>query len=58
MKTMSKASSRLVVALTEDLRGRAKLGGPYTLANGADKELIDLKLLKGCDDDKDCGAAA
>jgi hypothetical protein len=39
--------------LTEDLRGRAKLGGPYTLANGADKELIDLKLLKGCDDDKD-----
>jgi hypothetical protein len=39
--------------LTEDLRSRAKLGGPYTLANGADKELIDLKLLKGCDDDKD-----
>ena len=39
--------------LTEDLRNRATLGGPYTLANGADKELIDLKLLKGCDDDKD-----
>ena len=35
--------------LTEDLRGRAKVGGPYTLANGGDKELIDLKLLKGCD---------
>lgn len=39
--------------LTEDLRGRAKIGGPYSLANGADKELIDLKLLKGCDDEKD-----
>ncbi len=35
--------------LTEDLRSRAKVGGPYTLANGGDKELIDLKLLKGCD---------
>lgn len=39
--------------LTEDLRGRAKIGGPYSLANNADKELIDLKLLKGCDDEKD-----
>jgi len=35
--------------LTEDLRSRAKVGGPYTLSNGGDKELIDLKLLKGCD---------
>ncbi len=35
--------------LTEDLRSRAKVGGPYSLANGGDKELIDLKLLKGCD---------
>jgi TolB-like protein len=39
-------------SLTEGLRGRAKISGPYSLANGADKELIDLKLLKGCDDDK------
>ncbi len=39
-------------ALTEGLRGRAKIGGPYSLASGADKELIDLKLLKGCDDDR------
>ena len=38
--------------LTEGLRGRAKIGGPYTLAPTGDKELIDLKLLKGCDDEK------
>jgi hypothetical protein len=38
--------------LTEGLRARAKIGGPYTLAPTGDKELIDLKLLKGCDDEK------
>ena len=38
--------------LTEGLRGRAKISGPYTLAPTGDKELIDLKLLKGCDDEK------
>lgn len=38
--------------LTESLRARAKIGGPYTLAPTGDKELIDLKLLKGCDDEK------
>jgi hypothetical protein len=38
--------------LTEGLRGRAKIGGPYVLAPTGDKELIDLKLLKGCDDEK------
>lgn len=38
--------------LTEGLRARAKIGGPYVLAPTGDKELIDLKLLKGCDDEK------
>lgn len=38
--------------LTEGLRGRAKLGGPYVLAANGEKELIDLKLLKSCDDEK------
>jgi hypothetical protein len=38
--------------LTEGLRARAKIGGPYMLAPTGDKELIDLKLLKGCDDEK------
>jgi hypothetical protein len=36
--------------LTQGLRGRAKVGsGPYGLAPGSDKELIDEKMLKGCD---------
>ncbi|MFT3693912.1 MAG: hypothetical protein QM831_12275 [Kofleriaceae bacterium] len=38
--------------LTEGLRGRAKIGGPYNLAPNGEKELIDLKLLKSCDDEK------
>jgi hypothetical protein len=36
--------------LTEGLRSRAKAGtGPYQIAAGSDKELIDEKLLKNCD---------
>src|SRR5690348_12613709 len=36
--------------LTQGLRARAKAGtGPYQLAPGSDKELIDEKMLKGCD---------
>lgn len=36
--------------LTEGLRARAKAGtGPYQLAPGSDKELIDQKLLNNCD---------
>src|SRR5450432_2641716 len=38
--------------LTEGLRARAKIGGPYSIAPTGDKELIDLKLLKGCDEEK------
>ena len=38
--------------LTEGLRARAKAGtGPYQLAPGSDKELIDEKLLKSCDNE-------
>jgi TolB-like protein len=47
--TPSNEDVNFAKTLTEDLRSRAKVGGPYTLANGGDKELIDLKLLKGCD---------
>jgi hypothetical protein len=40
--------------LTEGLRGRAKLGsGPYQIAGNSDKELIDEKLLKNCDSEKE-----
>jgi hypothetical protein len=36
--------------LTEGLRSRAKAGaGPYQLASGSDKELIDEKLIHNCD---------
>lgn len=36
--------------LTDGLRARAKVGsGPYALAPGSDKELIDEKLIKNCD---------
>lgn len=36
--------------LTDGLRARAKVGsGPYVLAPGSDKELIDEKLIKNCD---------
>src|SRR5512140_1596930 len=41
--------------LTEGLRGRAKLGGsgPYSIAGNSEKELIDEKLLKNCDSEKE-----
>src|SRR5665647_650120 len=43
--------------ITEGLRGRAKAGaGPYTLAIGSDKELIDEKLINNCDESVNCMA--
>jgi hypothetical protein len=45
--------------LTEELRKRPKAGtGPYSLAPGSDKDLLELKLLSGCEDEgKGCMAA-
>lgn len=45
--------------LTEELRKRPKSGaGPYALAPGSDKDLLELKLLSGCENEgKDCMAA-
>jgi len=45
--------------LTEELRKRPKAGtGPYTLAAGSDKDLLEMKLLSGCENEgKDCMAA-
>ena len=46
-------------ALTEALRQRARLGtGPFTLAAGSDKNLIEMNLLSGCDSEANgCMAA-
>ncbi|MEZ4402969.1 MAG: PEGA domain-containing protein [Kofleriaceae bacterium] len=39
-------------ALTNALRSRARLStGPYVLAAGTDKSLIEMKLLSGCDNE-------
>jgi hypothetical protein len=39
-------------ALTDALRQRARLSsGPFTLAPGSDKSLVEMKLLSGCDDE-------
>lgn len=45
--------------LTEALRSRARAGtGPYTLAAGSDKNLIEMKLLSGCDSEASSCMAA
>jgi hypothetical protein len=38
--------------LTQQLRSRAKTSGPYLLVANGEKELIDEKLIKSCDDEK------
>jgi hypothetical protein len=48
--TPTAADTQAAKDLTEGLRARAKAGtGPYQLAPGSDKELIDQKLLNNCD---------
>jgi hypothetical protein len=52
-------SANVARLLTDALRKRAKApNGPYTLAPGGDKELVDALLLAGCSkaDDVDCMA--
>lgn len=52
-------SANIARVLTEALRNRAKApSGPYTLAPGGDKELVDALLLAGCAkaEDNDCMA--
>ncbi len=46
------ADTTVAKELTEGLRSRAKVGsGPYSLAPGSDRELIDEKLIKNCDNE-------
>ena len=50
--SIDQASTTVAHDLTEELRKRAKLPtGPYQLQSGADKELIDEKLIKNCDNE-------
>ena len=49
---IDQASTGVARDLTNGLRSRAKVGsGPYQLQPGSDKELIDEKLIKGCDNE-------
>src|SRR5574338_163303 len=48
--TPTAADTQAAKELSDGLRARAKAGtGPYQLAPGSDKELIDQKLLNNCD---------
>jgi hypothetical protein len=50
--TPTPADTQAAKELSDGLRARAKAGtGPYTLAPGSDKELIDQKLLNNCDNE-------
>jgi len=45
-------STKVAKNLTEALRARAKVGtGPFKLAPGSDKDLLEMKLLSGCDNE-------
>lgn len=48
----SSRDTQVAQELTTSLRARVKSGGPYNLAAGGDKELIDLKLIKNCEDER------
>src|SRR5688572_12086225 len=56
---MEAKTTQFAKELTEELRKRPKAGtGPYALAPGSDKDLLELKLLSGCESEgKDCMAA-
>src|SRR5690606_39007245 len=50
--TIDQASTTVARELTEGLRSRARSGdGPYQLAPNSNRELIDEKLIKQCDDE-------
>jgi hypothetical protein len=44
-------AAQFAESLTNALRARARLSGPYTLAAGSDKTLVEMKLLSGCDNE-------
>lgn len=55
---IDKSSVATARALTDGLRRAARSGKPYRLAAGStDKDLVDVKLLAGCDDEGPNGPA-
>jgi hypothetical protein len=57
--TPTPVDTQVAQELTTGLRLRAKAGtGPYQIAPNSDKELVDEKLLKNCDDEKPTCMAA
>lgn len=54
----SQKDTQVAQELTAALRARARSGGPYALAANGDRELIDQKLIKNCDDERPVCMAA
>ncbi|HEX4456102.1 MAG TPA: carboxypeptidase-like regulatory domain-containing protein [Kofleriaceae bacterium] len=48
----TQTDAQVAEELTQQLRSRAKTSGPYLLVANGEKELIDEKLIKSCDDEK------
>ena len=56
---MDAKAAQFTDALTESLRQRARAGtGPFTLAPGSDKNLIEMKLLSSCESEANACMAA
>lgn len=57
--SMDAKATQFAEALTEALRQRARAGtGPFTLAPGSDKNLIEMKLLSSCENEANACMAA
>jgi hypothetical protein len=57
--SMDAKATQFAEALTEALRQRARAGtGPYALAPGSDKNLIEMKLLSDCESEANACMAA
>ncbi len=57
--SMDAKATQFAEQLSEALRQRAKTGtGPYTLAPGSDKNLIEMKLLSSCESEANACMAA
>lgn len=57
--SMDAKATQFAEALTEALRQRARAGtGPFALAPGSDKNLIEMKLLSGCESEANACMAA
>ncbi len=56
---LDEKSTKVAKDLTDALRGRATVGtGPFTLAAGSDKDLLEMKMLSSCDNEATACMAA